>query len=225
MQITAEPFEVAARPLTLAVGAIAIEHCRMARPGIGARVHRVSPEPRQAGLAGARRQGADRRIVGPQHWLRHDVLADQPGEGEQPPGDMAHPLGHDGAIDVDALARQDARLPVERKPIAVFRDGDVGQQPWPGAAFLDRQLWRRRLEHGLAEPTGVFGPDMADHLQPDRDLLQHLGRGLAELDQAGRIADAAAAGDLWFVHHHLARQMRRQRLAAGGFPPRLGLGE
>ena len=144
VQITAEPFEVAARPLTLAVGAIAIEHCRMARPGIGARVHRVSPEPRQAGLAGARRQGADRRIVGPQHRLRHDVLADQPGEGEQPPGDMAHPLGHDGAIDVDALARQDARLPVERKPIAVFRDGDVGQQPWPGAAFLDRQLWRRR---------------------------------------------------------------------------------
>ena len=65
---------------------------------------------------------------------------------------------------------------------------------------------------------------MADHLQPGGDLLQDLGRGLAEFDQAARIAVTAAAGDLWLVHHHLTRQMRRQWLAAGGFARRLRCG-
>lgn len=123
-----------------------------------------------------RRQSADRRVVGPQHRLRHDVLADPLGQGKQPPGNVPYPLGDNSASDVDALAPQDTGLPIERQTVAVFRDGDVGQQARARPAFFDRQLRRQRLEHGLAEPAGIFRPDMADHLQPGRDLLQHFRR-------------------------------------------------
>ena len=125
-QIAAEPFEMAAWPLPFTVGTVAVKHRRMACTRVGARVHGVTPEPRQTGLASARRQSADRGVVGPQQRLRHDVLADPLGQGEQPPGDVPHPFGHDSARDVDALAPQYARLPVERQPVAVFRDGNVG---------------------------------------------------------------------------------------------------
>jgi hypothetical protein len=52
---------------------------------------------------------------------------------------------------------------------------------------------------------------MADHLEPRRDLLQHLRRILAKL--AKLAADATVAIDLGFVHHDLSRQMIRQWLA------------
>src|SRR4051794_21971730 len=107
---------------------------------------------------------------------------------------MAHPLRQRGTIDVDALAAKDHRLAVERNAVTVFRDSDVGQQPRPWPALLDRQYRRRRLEDLLAQPAGISGPDVSDHLERRGNLLQHFGRGLTELGQARGIAAAAAAG-------------------------------
>src|ERR1700761_6285285 len=142
-----------ARSLALAVGTVAIEHRRMTRSGIGLRVNRIAPEPRYARPPVARRQRPDRRVVGPDHLLADDILADALGHRQHPPGDMPHPLGHGGAVDLDAFALQDDGLPVERDAIAVFRDGDVGEQSWSRPPFLDRQFWRRRLEHNLTHPA------------------------------------------------------------------------
>ena len=215
---------MAARSLTLAVGAVAVEHGRMARSLVGTRVDRVAPEPRQPRLTGARRQGSDRRVVSPDHRVGHHRAADQFGQRPQPPGDVADPFGHGRTIDLDALALQDDRLPVERDAVAVLRDGDMRQQPRSRPAPLDRQCRRCHLEYPLTQPAGVFGPDVLDHLQAGRDFLQHLGRALAEPGQAGGVAAAADAGDLRCMHDHFARQVSRQRLALRGWAARLRCG-
>jgi hypothetical protein len=56
---------------------------------------------------------------------------------------------------------------------------------------------------------------MPDHLQPGRNLLQHLRDTLAEPRQAGGIGAAAAAGQDGLVHHYLARQVLGQWPARG----------
>ena len=121
VQMAVESVEMAAGTLALPIRAIAIQHSRIARPLIWPRVDSVAPEARQPGLAGARRQRADRRVIGPDHRLRHDVAADQRGQGTQPPRDVAHPFGHGSPVDLDAFARQDARLAIQRQIIAVFQ--------------------------------------------------------------------------------------------------------
>ena len=92
-------------------------------------------------------------------------------------------------------------------------------QPRPGASALDGQVRRRGLEHTLAHAAGVAGPDVADHLEPGRHLLKHLGHVLAE---AGELVPAAAAAHhLRLVHDGLAREVVRQR-PAHGYLARLG---
>ena len=172
-----------ARPLALAVGAVAVERRRRPGPGPGSGVDGVDPEARDPGPAEPGRQHVDRRVVGVQHRARHDVGADQLGQRCQPPGGMADPIGQGDAVDVDALARQDRRLAIERQAVAVLRDHDVGDQARTGPALLDRQVGCRRLEDPLAAPAGVLRPDVADDLVPGRDLLQHLGDVLAHPDQ------------------------------------------
>jgi hypothetical protein len=64
---------------------------------------------------------------------------------------------------------------------------------------------------------------VADDLQPCRDFLQHLGRRLAELDQAGGVAAAATARDLGLMHQNFTWQMRRRRLSASRILSRFGV--
>jgi hypothetical protein len=86
----------------------------------------------------------------------------------------------------------------------------MGEQPRAGPALLDRQVGRGRLQHRFAGAAGVTRADVADHLQPRRHLLQHLGHVLAEAGQAGRVGAAAAAGEDGFMQDGLARQMLGQ---------------
>jgi len=58
---------------------------------------------------------------------------------------------------------------------------------------------------------------MADHLQTRRDFLQHLGDVFAQARQFGTVAWLANTNDLGFMHHGLARQVRRQRFSEGRF--------
>ncbi len=202
-----------ARPFALAVGTVAIERRRRAASIVGSGIDGINPEPRGDGALQSRRQAPDRRVIGVENCSRHDVGADQPIQWHRPPGQMAHPVGHGGPIDIDALSGQNRRLPIERQSIAVLAHGDIGEQARTRSALVDRQVRRRRLEDALAAAAGIFGADMADHLEPRGDLLQHLGRVLAELAELA--VDATVAIDLGFVHHDLARQMIRQWLAHG----------
>src|SRR5580693_9043960 len=96
----------------------------------------------------------------------------------------------------------------------------------------------RRLGDRVAIPAGIFRPDMPDHPEPPRDIVEHLGDIFAEPGH-GAAAGRASAGAvmLRFVHDLLPGQVVRQLLAlglasladrqrlvfAGGLADRLGL--
>jgi len=131
--------------------------------------------------------------------------ADQLGQRHHPPGDMPDPVGQGGALDLDALACQDCRLAVERQTVEILADHHAGDETRTRAALLDRQVGRRCLQYPLARSAAQLGPDMADHLEAGRDLLQHLGHVLAQL---GEVRAAAARTDRTrMMHDLLARQM------------------
>ena len=89
----------------------------------------------------------------------------------------------------------------------------LASSPGPGLPFSIGRSGRGCLEDAFTAAAGIFGAEMADHLEPRGDLLQHLGRVFAKLAELA--TDATVAINLWFVHHDLARQMIRQRLAHG----------
>src|SRR5215211_5320364 len=112
VQPAGEPAEMLPWSLALAVRRVAVEGRR--RPGAapGPGVEGVDPEPAEARLAAPRGEDADGRVVGPDHALRHGMAADRRGDGAQPPGAVAHPVGQRLALDLHLLARQDAGEPV-----------------------------------------------------------------------------------------------------------------
>lgn len=65
-------------------------------------------------------------------------------------GRAPDPVGQGGAGKVDALARVDARLAIERQMVGVFGHQHMGEQPGTGPAALDGQGWQRRLHDALA---------------------------------------------------------------------------
>ena len=83
---------------------------------------------------------------------RHDVVGNGFDQRRGQRRHLADPSRHGGAIELDALARIDPGLPVQRQMIAIFADQDVRQQPCAGLTTLDRQRRHLPLHHGLA-PT------------------------------------------------------------------------
>lgn len=61
--------------------------------------------------------------------------ADALGDRCEPPRGAADPVAQGGALDVHAVARDNARLAIERQPVDVFADDDVGDQRGAGAAL------------------------------------------------------------------------------------------
>jgi hypothetical protein len=85
------------------------------------------------------------------------------------------------------------------------------QQARRGAPARGGHRRCRRLGDGVA---GIFRPDVADDLEVPRYVVEHFGHVLAELAHAAaarRTGAGAIIGGL--MHHLLARQMIRQRLA------------
>lgn len=202
--------------LALAVRAEAVPGRRRPFPAPGSLVRHIGPQAAGPGAAVAGRQQGDRRIVGVQDRGAENMGPDPGSQGLQPPGDMADPIGHGSALDLDALPRQDRRLAIERQAVQVFADHDMGQQPGAGAAPCDRQVGGRRLHDGLAGPAGEPGADMTDHFQARRDLLQHFRHILAQAREAGAAASRAHAGRI--MHHLLTRQVRGQGATRPGTP-------
>jgi hypothetical protein len=87
-------------------------------------------------------------------------------------------------------------------------DQNVGEQAGGRASAADRQRRYRRLGDRLAGAAGEFRPHVADHAERRRPVVQHLGDVFAEFAE---LAAAARAGASCRMHHHRARQMRRQR--------------
>jgi hypothetical protein len=104
----------------------------------------------------------------------------------QPPAGAANPVGERRAVQLDAMAREDLRLAIERLVIAIFADQHMGEQAGTGETLRDRPFGRRRLVDGAAGPTAR--PADTDDAQSSRYPVEHLRDGLADgMDGAAAI--------------------------------------
>ena len=211
LQHAAEPGEMRLGMLGPAVRAVAVEHGGRGRAAMRPLVAEIGPEPAGAGLAEARGEDRHRRVVGMQHGARQDMPGQRIDQRPQQRRRLADPIGQGRALQLDALAGVDLALAVQRQVVGVLGHQHMGEQPRRGAAAADRQARRRGLGDGLAAAAGELRPDMPDHAEPARQVVQHLGHVLAEAAQ--RAAAGRAGMRLGAVLHHLARQVLRQRAA------------
>ena len=161
------------------------------------------PKAARSPSAQARREHRHRGVVSMKHLACTDVAADRFGERGQQEHHLAHPVGHQRAIELDALASIDLALPVQRLVVAEFRDGDVGEQTGPRQPALDGQRRHRGLHDGLAGAAAQLRPDMLDHLEAGGGVFEHFTLVLA--DTAEDRAAAAGTGAGGFVGDGLTR--------------------
>ena len=169
-------------------------------------ISRQSPEVSGFGLTGS---GIEHRSSG----LVHEELARtfQVGnqgieDGTQFEGGPANPIGKRGAVEVNALAAHDLRLPIERKMVGVFADQHMGDRSFRRQACLDQPSRGRGLDDavgaGAARIFGATGDDDAelrrDHIQP----LRHIFTDAMQASPAG--ADQACRLDHLFDTRKMA---------------------
>ena len=80
----------------------------------------------------------------------HDVALERVDQRIKERGRAPDPVSERGAGKVDALARVDARLAVERQMVGIFGHQHMCEQPRAGPAPLDRHGRQRRLHDALA---------------------------------------------------------------------------
>jgi hypothetical protein len=93
---------------------------------------------------------------------------------------------------VQAVAREEVFLPVQRQVIAELSDDDLSHEPWSGDAASNWPHRRRWAHHAIfAVPAGVLGSHVDVHFELGGDVLQDLA-----LILANAVFGAAAAGAL-----------------------------
>ena len=129
------------------------------------------------------------------------------------------------AIDDDAVAREDLRLPIQRCVVGVFRHEHVGHEGFCRDATFDQTRGGWRLHDTshfvgsgfLTRATGVLRAPRHEHAQLRRNLVETLRTIFADLVQ---ITTAAWTRLVRRLDHDLfARQVRRQMAAIGATVP------
>jgi hypothetical protein len=85
---------------------------------------------------------------------REDVGPDRLDQRHQRCRTGAHPVRQGRDVEIDAFARIDVALTIERQMQAILGEQHMGEQPRPGAPTRDRVRWCRRLGDLLARPAG-----------------------------------------------------------------------
>ena len=213
MQHTLEVLQMGGWPLSSAVWREQIDGGWRLRPTPGPLLSGVNPEtpglrPPTSGI-----KHRHRRVVGEQMVRGEHVLAETPVQRLEPPAGAADPSSERGAREIDAVTREDLRLSIERRVVAIFADQHLGKQRRRRQAAGDHPLRSWRLHHSLTSPTGIFGTSSADHAQLRWYPVQHLAHALADHMQR---AAATGAGHVVDIEPYiLARQMVGQRFATG----------
>ena len=211
VQPAGEVGQLLAAVLALPVRRVAKEHGRRSGAGVRALIAQIDPEPARLRLARARRQHIDRRVVGMHNTAGHHLGCSQLDERGEQPGHVAEPFGALAAIDLDAGARIDLGLAIERNVVAELGDDHVREKARVDHAAWNGQLRHRRLHHRLAFFARAGRAHVADHLEARRHVGQHLGDALAH--GAQRVAAAGFADAGWCVDDIAARQLSRQLAA------------
>src|SRR5271168_2050507 len=175
LERTLVELEVLAWVLALAIRSVG-EPCggcrRIARWPV---VADIGPESSDLRPAVARREHWYRRVVGVQLACGHDMIANSFNQRSQQFAGCAHPSGKGRAIQVDAFASIDLRLPVERLMIGILRYQYMGEQTRSREAAVDGARRRRSLHDAIAGIAAQLRPHMADDLEAGPHVLQHLG--------------------------------------------------
>ena len=127
----------------------------------------------------------------------------------QHPRGLLHPARQRLPIDLDALARENARLAIERRLPGVFRHGDMADQRRRDHPALDQP--RRGLglnNRPFTGAAGIFRADRAQHTQHRRNSVQDFGDLFA--DPMHFPGATRTNRCLWFDHLLAAGQMFRQ---------------
>ncbi len=213
LQEAREAGQVRRRPFALAVRRK--EEDRRRRAGITRRpvVADIDPQPPGLGAATAGIEYRHRRVVGMDLGRGKDVGGQPLAQRLQQPSHPSDPVGERRAVKFDAGSGVDQGLPIQRQMIAELGDQHLGQQPWSRPAALDRQRRHRRLVNALAGPAGEARPDVADHLELRRHVVENFRDVLADDVQLAAAGRTGAARRL--VPAFLPRQMAGQRPAGG----------
>jgi hypothetical protein len=81
----------------------------------------------------------DGGVVGVQHAAGADMTSNRCGERRQQELGLPHPIREGRAVELDAFARIDDGLAVQRGVVGELRDQDVGDQAGAGQSTFDRQ--------------------------------------------------------------------------------------
>ena len=180
----------------------------------------VSPQPCGFHLARSRRQRRQRRLVGEDPLALFDAVENGVGQRREFEADAAHPLRHQRAVQLHLVARVDGLLAIERQPVGVLGDGDLGEQCLGRNAGLDQMIRRRRLDDAVTPAIGIFRPARHDHPELGRRHVEALADVLADLD----LLQPVAAGRCLRLDHHLhPLKMGGEALARARRPGALGL--
>lgn len=172
-------------------------------------VRRYCPEPADPGAPAA---GVEHRRAGLVHEeplgapeMRAHPVRDRPEVERGAPG----PVSQRGAVELDALAAVDARLPIERQMVAELGDQHMGDQRLGGQAAGHDALGRVGLrDRARAFAAGVFRAARHQHAELGRHDIETLGAVLADPRHRSAATGTQRGGGL--DHPLDARQMRGQ---------------
>ena len=142
-----------------------------------------------------------------------DVLGEPCLQRFQPPDGAANPIGQRRAIQLDALAREDLALSVERQVIAIFGDQNMGEKTGTRETLSNWTLRRVSLKYFTAGSAAIARTANAHYAKPRRHVIEHLAHRLTDHMQL-----AAAAGErlvFGIEPYGLARQVRRETCSIG----------
>jgi hypothetical protein len=180
-QHAGEARQMRERALAPAVGRSEEHGRRRTGATVGALVAHVGPEPAGPGLAAARRQHRDRRVVAVQDGRAGDHLLPQEID-QRPQGGRggAEPTRERRGGQVHPVTGIDLGLTVERQVIVELRYRDVGEQSGSGPPAGNGVVGRGRLHHLLAGTAGEGLAHVAHDLEATRHIVEALGDVLAD---------------------------------------------
>lgn len=129
--------------------------------GIGPQIGRL----RRSGAWSERRQSG---FVGKDPFGLLDLAEDVVRHDLELEAELAHPLRHQLAVELDLVAGVDRLLPLERQAVGIFGDGDLGQKRFRRNASFDDMGRGRRLDHAVRVLESILGTARDDHTELDR---------------------------------------------------------
>jgi hypothetical protein len=139
-------------------------------------------DPDRPECRGSRRAGA----CPTSRWtrLRSPTPADPLDDRLQQPHRLADPVAQCRTVEIEPVPRINLALPMEWQMVAVLRHQQMCEHRRRGSTTRCRRRGRRGLSDRIARLAGIFWPDMPDHLEAARHIVQHLGHVLTELRHA-----------------------------------------